>query len=172
MSEGDAGPYWMAKAPRYLVVIGSIDSQLQSPIPKMLFNLFNTMFTDMGLNINTVLEHVHIEACLEELMPTLQSSLGQWFTDANELDFVVYDLIDLGAKNNVVALFSTKRRLLGVVSWATMGTVMTFKACMSLHPAPYRVAGTNGSPNSIFVHDPFMDAVVESMIGFMCREFY
>ncbi|KAK0474601.1 hypothetical protein IW261DRAFT_1422891 [Armillaria novae-zelandiae] len=137
MSKGDAGPYRRANAPRYSVVIGSNNSQLQSPIPKMLFNVFNTTFTAMGLNINTVLDHMHIEACLEELMPTLQSSLGQQFTDASELDFVVYDLIDHGAKNNVAALFSVKQHLLGVVSWATTGTVATFTGHASLHPAPY-----------------------------------
>ncbi|KAK0492018.1 hypothetical protein EDD18DRAFT_1358440 [Armillaria luteobubalina] len=71
------------------------------------------MLTEMELNITTIREHMHIEACLEELMPTLQSSLGHRFTDTNELDLVVYDLIDLSAKNNVAALFSVERHLLG-----------------------------------------------------------
>ncbi|KAK0506570.1 hypothetical protein EDD18DRAFT_1342961 [Armillaria luteobubalina] len=84
----------------------------------------------MEVNITSIREHAYIEACLEELMPTLQSSLGQWLTDANELDFVVYDLIDLGAKNNVAALFSPQRRLLGVVSWATtVLRLQTYQLC-------------------------------------------
>ncbi|KAK0464871.1 hypothetical protein IW261DRAFT_1423690 [Armillaria novae-zelandiae] len=172
MSEGDAGPMEVEQniyVPIHTVTIVCNGSQLQSPIPKMLFNVFNTTFTAMGLNINTVLDHMRIEACLEELMPTLQSSLGQRFTDASELDFVVYDLIDHGAKNNVAALFSVEQHLLGVVSWATTGTVATFTGHASLHPTPYRVVGTNGSPNSIFIHDPFMDAVVESIMGFVVQ---
>ncbi|KAK0477483.1 hypothetical protein EDD18DRAFT_1114701 [Armillaria luteobubalina] len=144
--------------------------QLQSQIPKMLFNLFNTMLTEMEVNITSIREHARIEACLEELMPTLQSSLGQRLTDANELDFVVYDLIDLSAKNNVAALFSPQRRLLGVISWATTGTVTTFKTHASLlHPAPYRVVGTNGLPDSLFIHDPFMDAEMSLPMGFVVQ---
>ncbi|KAK0489978.1 hypothetical protein EDD18DRAFT_1109849 [Armillaria luteobubalina] len=144
--------------------------QLQLPFPKMLFNIFNTMLTEMELNITTIREHVRIEACLEELMPTLQSSLGHRFTDTNELDLVVYDLIDLGAKNNVAALFSIERRLLGVVSWATTGTVATFKTCMTLlHPAPYQVTGTNGTPDSLFVHDPFMNTEIALPMGLVVQ---
>ncbi|KAK0496683.1 hypothetical protein EDD18DRAFT_1105043 [Armillaria luteobubalina] len=79
------------------------------------------------------------------------------------------DLIDLGAKNNVAALFSTERRLLGVVSWATTGTVATFKTRASLHLAPYRVVGINGATDSLVVHDPFMDAAIELPIGFVVQ---
>ncbi|KAK0490163.1 hypothetical protein EDD18DRAFT_1416824 [Armillaria luteobubalina] len=161
--------YWRAKAAQYSVVIRSIDRHvqymLQSQIPKMLFNLFNTMLTEMEVNITSIREHARIEACLKELMPTLQSSLGQQLTDANELDFVVYDLINLGAKNNVAALFSPQRHLLGVVSWATTGTVMTFKTRASLHLAPYHVIGINGAMDSLVVHNPFMDAAIELLIG-------
>ncbi|KAK0496127.1 hypothetical protein EDD18DRAFT_1106007 [Armillaria luteobubalina] len=139
--------------------------QLQSQIPKMLFNLFNTMLTEMEVNITSIREHVCIEACLEELMPTLQSLLGQQPTDVNELDFIVYDLIDLSAKNNVTALFSPQRHLLGVVSWATMGTVVTFKTHASLHLAPYRVIGINRAMDSLIIHDPFMDTAIELPIG-------
>ncbi|KAK0499189.1 hypothetical protein EDD18DRAFT_1350612 [Armillaria luteobubalina] len=128
------------------------------------------MLTEMELNITMIREHVRIEACLEELMPTLQSSLGHRFTDANELDLVVYDLIDLGAKNNVTALFSVEQRLLGVVSWATTGTVATFKTrAILLHPAPYRVAGTNGTPDSLFVHDLFMNTEIALPMGFVVQ---
>ncbi|KAK0496037.1 hypothetical protein EDD18DRAFT_1353653 [Armillaria luteobubalina] len=101
-------------------------------------------------------------------MPTLQSSLGHRFTDVNELDLVVYDLINLSAKNNVAALFSVKWRLLGVVSWATMGMVMTFKTCMTLlHPTPYQVARTNRIPDSLFIHDPFMNTEIALPVGFV-----
>ncbi|KAK0477476.1 hypothetical protein EDD18DRAFT_1114694 [Armillaria luteobubalina] len=151
------------------IIVGN-EIQLQSQIPKMLFNLFNTMLTEMEVNITSIREHARIEACLEELMPTLQSSLGQRLTDANELDFVVYDLIDLSAKNNVAALFSPQRRLLGVVSWATTGTVATFKTHASLlHPAPYRVVGINGATDSLIVHDPFMDAAIDLPMGFIVQ---
>ncbi|KAK0442626.1 hypothetical protein EV421DRAFT_1736139 [Armillaria borealis] len=154
--------------------------QLQSPVPKaslpvqdeaitMLFNLFNTMFTAVEFNVNTPQEHARIVECLKELLPTLWRVLGQQFTDESELDFVVYDLIDYGAKNNIAALFSNKCRLLGVVSWATTGTVANFKARASLHPAPYRAVGTNGLPDSIFVHDTFVDSVVEYTIDFVVQ---
>ncbi|SJL14663.1 uncharacterized protein ARMOST_18128 [Armillaria ostoyae] len=51
----------------------------------------------------------------------------------------------------MAALFNNRRRLLGVVYWATTGTVASFKSRASIHPAPYRVDGTNGAPDSIFV---------------------
>ncbi|KAK0490173.1 hypothetical protein EDD18DRAFT_1109721 [Armillaria luteobubalina] len=157
-------------SPSQECIVHNCQHQLQSQIPKMLFNLFNTMLTEMEVNITSIREHARIEACLKELMPTLQSSLGQQLTDANELDFIVYDLINLGAKNNVAALFSPQRHLLGVVSWATMGTVMTFKARVSLlHPTPYRVVGTNGLPDSLFIHDPFMDAEMSLPMGFVVQ---
>ncbi|KAK0439626.1 hypothetical protein EV421DRAFT_1737788 [Armillaria borealis] len=141
----------------------------RSPVPKMLFNLFNTMYTAMEFNANTPQEHARIAECLKELLPTLRRVLGQQFTDETKLDFVVYDLIDYGAKNNITALFSNEHCLLGVVSWATTGTVTNFKACASLHPAPYRDVGTNGLPDSIFVYDTFVDIVVEYTIDFVVQ---
>ncbi|KAK0496133.1 hypothetical protein EDD18DRAFT_1106013 [Armillaria luteobubalina] len=128
------------------IIVGS-KIQLQSQIPKMLFNLFNTMLTEMEVNITSIREHVCIKACLEELMPTLQSLLGQQPTDVNELDFIVYDLIDLSAKNNVTALFSPQRHLLGVVSWATTGMVVTFKLMRASSILPHIVSlGPMGYP--------------------------
>ncbi len=62
---------------------------LTTVISQMLFNLFNTVFTSVEFNINTPQEHVRIEACLKELVPTLRRALGQQFTDESELDFVV-----------------------------------------------------------------------------------
>ncbi|PBK66575.1 hypothetical protein ARMSODRAFT_977483 [Armillaria solidipes] len=150
------------------VSIGKV-VQLQSPLPKMLFNLFNTMFTAVDFNVNTPQEHARIAECLKELLPTLRKALEQQFTDESELDFVVYDLIEYRAKNNIAALFSNERCLLGVMSWATTGTVANFKARASLHPAPYRALGTNGLPDSIFVHDTFVDSVVEYTIDFVVQ---
>ncbi|PBK83346.1 hypothetical protein ARMGADRAFT_1037961 [Armillaria gallica] len=144
-------------------------NQLQSPVPKMLFNLFNTTFTAVEFNVNTSQEHARITECLKELLPTLQRALRQQFTDESKLDFVVYDLIDYGAKNNIPALFSNEHCLLGAVTWVTMGTVANFKVCMSLHPASYRAVGTNGLPDSIFIHDTFIDSVFEYTIDFIVQ---
>ncbi len=51
----------------------------------------------------------------------------------------------------MAALFNNRRRLLGVVYWASTATVASFKSRARINPAPYRVAGTYGTPDSIFV---------------------
>ncbi len=79
------------------------------------------------------------------------------------------DLIEYSAKNNIAALFNTERRLLGVVQWATTGTVANFKARATLNPAPYRVVAANGLPDSIFIHDPFVDRMMEYTIEFVVQ---
>ncbi|SJL14184.1 uncharacterized protein ARMOST_17639 [Armillaria ostoyae] len=123
----------------------------------------------MEFNVNTPQEHARIVECLKELLPTLRRALGQQLTDESELDFIVYDLIEYGTKNNIAALFSNEHRLLGVVTWATTGTVANFKPRVSLHPVPYRALGANGLPDSIFIHDTFVDSVVEWTIDFVVQ---
>ncbi len=55
----------------------------------MLFNIYTTDLTIQKFNINTPQEHARLSECLEELLPTLRRTLGDRFTDENELDLVI-----------------------------------------------------------------------------------
>ncbi|PBK87077.1 hypothetical protein ARMGADRAFT_1034975 [Armillaria gallica] len=94
---------------------------LKSSTSKMQFNLFNTQLTSGKFNANTPQEHACLAVCLEQLIPIICRTLGELFVNKNELDLVVYDLYDYGAKDNMATLFNTKRHLLGVVYWDLWG---------------------------------------------------
>ncbi|KAK0430516.1 hypothetical protein EV421DRAFT_1912833 [Armillaria borealis] len=128
------------------------------------------MFTAVEFNVNTPQEHARIAECLKELLPTLWRALGQQFTDESELDFVVYDLIDYRRKEQYRLPYSATN----AVYWELCPgrrreQWRTSKRSASLHPAPYRAVGTNGLPDSIFVHDTFVDSVVEYTIDFVVQ---
>ncbi|SJL17554.1 uncharacterized protein ARMOST_21106 [Armillaria ostoyae] len=152
-------------ADHYLLQLSSLSITVKSLLAittsdtTMIFNVYTTELTATRFDANTIQKHMQLSECLQEFLPSLKRTLGQQFTDENELDFVIYDLWELAAKNNMAALFTNHRRLLGVVYWAQVGTIAAFKSIASVHPAPYRVAGTFGAPDSIFVLDTIAGGV-------------
>ncbi|SJL18399.1 uncharacterized protein ARMOST_21987 [Armillaria ostoyae] len=144
-------------ADHYLLQLSSLSITVKSLLAittsdtMMIFNVYTTELTATRFDANTIQKHMQLSECLQEFLPSLKRTLGQQFTDENELDFMIYDLWELAAKNNMAALFTNRRHLLGVVYWAQVGTIAAFKSIASVHPAPYRVAGTFGALDSIFV---------------------